>query len=67
LGISGSGWVRGAVTVSPDGIVYFGDTRAYVYALNGVTGSLTWKRQAGASDIFGQALQGALVFRCCLA
>ena len=39
------GGVRGAVTVSPDGTVYFGDTRAYIYALNGVTGSLIWKRQ----------------------
>ncbi len=40
-----SGGVRGAITVGPDGVAYFGDVRANVYAVNASTGRLLWRRQ----------------------
>jgi len=39
------GGVRGAITIGPDGVAYFGDTRANVYAVNGLTGKVIWQKQ----------------------
>ncbi len=39
------GGVRGAVTIGPDDTVYFGDTRANVYAVDGSSGKLIWRKQ----------------------
>jgi polyvinyl alcohol dehydrogenase (cytochrome) len=39
------GGVRGAVTIGPGETAYFGDTRAYVYAVDSKSGNLIWKQQ----------------------
>jgi polyvinyl alcohol dehydrogenase (cytochrome) len=36
--------VRTAITIGPGNIVYFGDLRANIYALDAVTGKLLWKK-----------------------
>ena len=38
-----NGGVRGAITIGPGNVAYFGDLHATVYAVNANTGSLVWK------------------------
>lgn len=54
------GPVRAAITIAVNGnawTAYVADQRSYVYALNGLTGSLLWKRQI--EDFPGAVISGA--------
>lgn len=55
-----------------DGVVYFGSTNHYLYALNATNGTLKWKFKAGSGDYAEQArilspptvVEGAVYFGC---